>query len=92
MRAARLASFGVEKIRIEESATRVRGRGRSRSVRRPPRSTRRIRCLPLSDTAPYTQEWDLACHLLAVVDGVNTSLVGSRVVGSRNELPGGQRL
>lgn len=99
MRAVRLASFGIENIRLEDvsapdagpravligteptpinPAEQMMGSGAT-----PP-------FLPPSVTGPYTPGRDLASDVLG--DRVDTSLVGSRVVGGRIELSGGRGL
>jgi NADPH:quinone reductase-like Zn-dependent oxidoreductase len=45
--------------------------------------------LPASIAAPYTPGWDLAGRIVAVGDGVDASLVGSRAVGFSNWVEAG---
>jgi NADPH:quinone reductase len=45
--------------------------------------------LPASIPAPYTPGWDLAGRVVGVADGVDASLVGSRVVGFSNWVEAG---
>ena len=90
MRAVRLANFGVENIQVEEVADPIADAGEvlvaTEAATINPADFAMVTggmasFLPPSIPPPYTPGWDLAGRVVAVGDGVDASLVGSRVVG-----------
>jgi NADPH2:quinone reductase len=90
MRAVRLAEFGVENIRVEEvedaqtAAGEVLVATEAATINPADQgmvSGAMASFLPASITPPYTPGWDLAGRVVALGDGVDGSLLGSRVVG-----------
>jgi NADPH2:quinone reductase len=90
MHAVRLAKFGVENIHVEEVADPRAARGEvligTEAATINPADQMMVAggmasFLPPGITAPYTPGWDLAGRVVAVGDGVDASMVGSRVVG-----------
>jgi NADPH2:quinone reductase len=90
MRAVRLAKFGVENIHVEEVADPRAAVGEvligTEAATINPADEMMVggamaSFLPPGITAPYTPGWDLAGRVVAVGDGVDGSMVGSRVVG-----------
>jgi NADPH2:quinone reductase len=90
MHAVRLAKFGVENIQVEEVADPRADQGEvligTEAATINPADQMMVggamaSFLPPGITAPYTPGWDLAGRVVAVGDGVDASMVGSRVVG-----------
>jgi NADPH2:quinone reductase len=90
MRAVRLAKFGVENVQVEEVADPGAAPGEvligTEAATINPADQMMVggamaSFLPPSITPPYTPGWDLAGRVVAVGEGVDSSLVGSRVVG-----------
>jgi NADPH:quinone reductase len=90
MRAVRLAEFGVENMQVDEVADPLAAAGEvliaTEAATINPAdqgmaSGAMASFLPPSITPPYTPGWDLAGRVVALGDGVESSLLGSRVVG-----------
>ena len=98
MRAVHLNNWGIENIHVEDVAdpTPVAGEiliATEASTIHPADlgmvTGQFASWLPDSITAPYTPGWDLAGRVVAVGDGVEASLVGSRAVGFSNWVEAG---
>src|SRR3954447_21662996 len=90
MRAVQLAEYGVEHIELAEAPDPTPGAGEvlieTEAATVNPAdfmmvSGQMASFLPATITAPYVPGWDLAGTVVAVGDGVDDTLVGSRVVG-----------
>lgn len=90
MRAVRLAEFGVENMQVEEIADPLPSTGEvliaTEAATVNPADQGMVSgamasFLPASITAPYTPGWDLAGRVVALGDGVDHSMLGSKVVG-----------
>jgi NADPH:quinone reductase-like Zn-dependent oxidoreductase len=99
MRAVRLTDWGIENIHIEDvadpapTAEEVLIATEAATIN--PADLGMVTggfasWLPASITAPYTPGWDLAGRIVAVGDGVDASLVGSRAVGFSNWMQAGR--
>jgi NADPH:quinone reductase len=98
MRAVLLDSWGIENVRAGEVADRAPEPGEvliatEASTVNPADlgmvTGQFASFLPKSITAPYTPGWDLAGRIVAVGDGVDASVVGSRAVGFSNWVEAG---
>jgi NADPH:quinone reductase-like Zn-dependent oxidoreductase len=98
MRAVQLNDWGIENIRAEDARDPVAAAGEvliaTEAATINPAdlsmvSGRFASWLPASISAPYTPGWDVAGRIVAVGDGVDASLVGSRAVGFSNWVEAG---
>ena len=98
MRAVRLNNWGIENIYVAEVADPAPAAGEvliatEASTIHPADlgmvTGQFASWLPDSITAPYTPGWDLAGRIIAVGDGLDASLVGSRAVGFSNWVEAG---
>jgi NADPH:quinone reductase len=98
MRAVLLDSWGIDNIGVGEVADPAPGHGEvliaTEAATINPADLgmvtgRMASFLPSSITAPYTPGWDLAGHIVAVGDGADPSVVGSRAVGFSNWVEAG---
>lgn len=90
MRAVRLPQFGLENLVVEDVPDPAPGAGEvliaTQAATVNPADSDMVAgamaaFLPPAIAAPYTPGWDLAGEVVAVGDGADGSLVGSRVVG-----------
>ena len=98
MHAVRLNAWGIENIHVEDVADPTPAAGEillaTEAATIHPADLGIVTggmasWLPDSITAPYTPGWDLAGRVVAVGDGVEASLVGSRAVGFSNWVEAG---
>jgi len=98
MRAVRLSNWGIENIYVAEVADPAPAAGEvliatEASTIHPADlgmvTGQFASWLPDSITAPYTPGWDLAGRIIAVGDGLDASLLGSRAVGFSNWVEAG---
>jgi len=98
MRAVRVPSWGVQNLQVEDvpdpraSAGEVLIAVEAATIH--PADLQMVTgqfasWLPASISAPYTPGWDLAGHVMAIGDGVDASLLGSRAVGFSNWVEAG---
>jgi NADPH:quinone reductase len=98
MRAVLLGSWGIDNIGVAEVADPAPGPGEvviaAEAATVNPADLGMVTgqfasFLPESITAPYTPGWDLAGRIVAVGDGADPSVVGSRAVGFSNWVEAG---
>jgi NADPH:quinone reductase-like Zn-dependent oxidoreductase len=98
MRAVRLDTWGIENIHVEDVTDPSPAEGEvliaTEAATINPADLGMVTgqmasWLPRTVTAPYTPGWDLAGRIVAVGDGVDASLVGSRAVGFSNWVEAG---
>ena len=90
MRAVRLATFGIENIRVDEVTDPIPAAGEvliaTEAATINPADAAVVSgalaaAIPPSIRAPYTPGWDLAGRVVAPGEGVDNTLLGKRVVG-----------
>ncbi len=99
MHAVRLNDWGIENIHVEDVADPAPAPGEiliaTEAATINPADLGMVTgqfasFLPASIAAPYTPGWDLAGRIVAVGDGVDASLIGSRAVGFSNWVQAGR--